>query len=534
MHNTSLSLAFAVVSIGFAATATAQVQQIHPLHQVGDLLIGDSFTSKVLRARDVNNNGDYNDAGEVTLYFDPAIALDPNTNLPYGASKLGNPIGMVHDMRGNVYVVDSSTSRTCFRMRDLNGDGDANDPGESNIWMDGTNGGGLSNFAFQGVTVDAAGNVWLTASGQGTGFTNIDRIFKTTDTNNDGDANDVGEQTVVYDRGVALLNGAILLDVPAWPGFMTDGNLYVTNGFTSNQGTYRLVDLNANNRYDDAGEISSVYSGLAGNPVPKFNWCTRYGRDGRLYVFNQTDRLVIRATDVDNNFRFDDVGEAAVFCQSGTGGFTWSGAFSLETRPDGAILVGDQGGSPNNRVLLFRDLDNSGDALGTGEQTAVLTFATSAFPTAKPRSMLFLPVEPSQFGTGCPTSLNTTPTLEWVRDGGIAKFGTTQFTMKTTGNIPFAPIYLLYSDSTLALPFDNIVGALTNPGCTLYPNLFSIEFNGLDFGFCDATGELIFSTPISPSPSLGGMTFTAQVMTVDTLISGTPLLLSNALLVPIL
>lgn len=518
-----------------AGAASAQVQQIHPLYQIGDLLIGDTGGSKILRAHDGNQNGNYSDAGELFVYFDPAVAVDPNTNLPYGASKLTNPVAMAMDMKANVYVVDSASTRTMFKLRDLNGDGDANDLGESSIFFDATNAAGWANFSMQGVVCDEAGNVIITTQGQGTGFANNDRIFKLVDVNNDGDANDMAETTVLYDRNTAFNNGAVVLDGPAWIGAMGDGNLYVTNGFSSSQGAWRLVDQSVppNGRFDDIGDIVGCYNGFGGNPIPNFTWCARFGQDGRFYLLNNTAKKVIASTDISANYIYDDTTEALTFAASGVGGITWTSAFGFEARPDGAILVGDQGGSPNNRLLLYKDLNGNNNAMDAGEQSVLLSFSTSAFPTAKPRSLLYLPIEPSTFGTALSSSLGVPPVLEWVRDGGIAKIGSPSFTMKVSNLFPGGPVYLFYADATYPIFFDTLLPGICDPACILYPSIFSAEFNAIDYGPADGAGELIMTAGLNGNPALAGLTFTAQVMSVD-LIAGTPLIFSNALLVPIL
>jgi hypothetical protein len=516
--------------------ANAQVLQILPFRQTTDLLVGDSFTSKVLRCHDGDNDGLYNSAGEVFLYFDPAVAIDPNTGLPYGAAKLGNPVSITVDLQGNVYVVDAGTTRTLFVTRDLNGDGDANDAGESRIFFDPTNAAGLNNFSMWGSVAAGDGTLYVTAAGQGTGFTNIDRIFHLVDLNNDGDALDAGEATVVYDRNTAIGNGAQAIDSPAWMGSMADGTLYLTNGFSSNQGVWRLVDLPAssNGRYDDMGEVQNAYTGLGGNPVPKFSWCSRFGVDGALYVLNQTDKKLIRAVDLNANFIYDDVGEGAAFCATGDGGILWSAIFELEVAPDGSVLIGDTGGAPNNRILKFKDLNNNGNAQDPGEQSVLLSFGSTPFPTSKPKCMAFLPVEPSTFGSGCPTSFGPAPTLEWVRSGGIAKFGTTTFRMQSKNLAPFSPAYLIYADATFPIVFDTIAPGLSDPSCILYPSIFSPELNAIDLGYSDGAGEVLFDAAINANPALMGTTFTAQILAVDTLATVNPIVFSNALLVPIL
>lgn len=524
----------ALAAATLASAAFAQIQQVQPFAQTGDLLVGDNFGSVILRFHDGNGNGNYNDSGEIFVYFDPAVALDPLTGLPYGAARLGNPTAMAVDLQGNVYVVDASaSSRTCFRLHDWNGDGDANDAGESLIFFDGTNGGGRANFSFQGVTVDGNNHVIVTTSGQGSGFTTLDRVFRLEDNNNDGDANDAGEQTLLYDRNTAAANGATVLDVPAWIGTLPDGGLYATNGFSTSQGAFRFTDTTIpNGRFDDAAETVPCYTGNGGNPAPKFTWCARFGRDGRFYLLNNTDKKLIAATDLDFNNSWDNPGEAITFAASTVGGITWGSCFGFEVRPDGAAILGDTGGSGNNRLLLYKDLNGNQDANDAGEQSVFVTFSTTPFPSAKPRSLLFLPLEPTELGAGCPTSQGSTPHLAWVRAGGIAKNGSLTFEMKATNLVPNLAAYLFYSDTTFPIPFDTLAPGFADPACILYPGIFSPEFNSFEMGYADNAGEISLVVPLNANPALAGSTFTAQVLSVD--ISGPPIVFSNALVVPIL
>lgn len=522
---TSLALAT------FCYQASAQTPQIVPFAKTADLLIGDNFTSKILRCSDLTADGDYNDAGEVTLYFDPAIALDPNSGLPYGAAKMGNPLAMCVDMMGWVYVADGGTTRTMFRIRDVDGDGDANDAGESSIFFDPTNVAGINNFSLSGVIATDSGHIYATLSGQGSGFTAIDRLVKLIDSNVDGDANDAGEHAIVWDRATAVTNGNTSLDSPSWIGTLPDGTLYVSNGNTNNQGIWRLADQPAtpDGIFNDAGEVTNVYGGANGNPPPKFIFCARFGQDGRMYLVNITDKRIIAATDVNANGIYDDVGEAAAFATSGDGGITISAMFGVDVRDDGTVVLGDTGGSPNNRLIGYKDLNFNGVASDPGEQTVLLSFSTTTFPTAKARSLQFLPKEPKQFGVGRISSSGSFLGFGAAPAGGLPKVGNPNFALQVVQAPIGVQAGLFYSDVTNPIPFATLAPGLSDPNSLLYPDVFNPGFGGqLAPGLTDVFGTGVFPLPIPPLPSLAGKTFTVQGFVID-FASPFPIVFSNAL-----
>ncbi|MBL8695986.1 MAG: hypothetical protein JNJ88_17965 [Planctomycetes bacterium] len=511
--------------------ATAQTPQIVPFAKTADLLIGDNFTSKILRCSDLTADGDYDDAGEVTLYFDPAVALDPNTGLPYGAAKMGNPLAMAVDMMGWVYVADGGTTRTLFRIRDVDGDGDANDAGESSIFFDPANAAGINNFALQGVIATDTGHIYATIAGQGSGFTTIDRLVKLIDSNGDGDANDAGEQAIVWDRATAVTNGNTSLDSPAWIGTLPDGTLYISNGNANNQGIWRLADQPAtpDGIFNDAGEVTHIYGGANGNPPPKFTFCARFGQDGRMYLVNITDKRIIAATDVNANGIYDDAGEAAAFATSGDGGITISAMFGVDVRDDGTVVLGDTGGSPNNRLIGYKDLNFNGVASDPGEQTVLLSFNTTTFPTAKARSLQFLPREPKPFGVGRISSSGSFLGFGAAPSGGLPKVGNPNFALQVVQAPIGVQAGLFYSDVTNPIPFTTLAPGLSDPNSLLYPDVFNPGFGGqLAPGLTDVFGTGAFPLPIPPLPSLAGKTFTVQGFVID-FASLFPIVFSNAL-----
>ncbi len=526
-----------VASIAFAALLApglaAQVHQIHPFQKTDDLIVGDSFGGIVLRCHDANGDGDYQDAGEVSVFFDPAVALDPTTGLPYGSASLGNPNGLTLDMQGWIYVSDPGTTRKIFRLKDLDGDGDANDAGESTIFFSEANAAGLTSFSLWCPVADANGVLHVSAAGQGSGATGTDRVFRLVDLNGDGDANDAGEHAVVFDRETSLLAGNPSIDSPAWIATLPDGSLYLTNGFISNQGLWRLRDLDLDGDFNDAGEVTSIYSGANGNPPPKFVWCARFAQNGRLYVYSQTDKRVLCAIDANRDGLYDGASEAFVFASSGDGGFVLSSAFNFDVRGDGAICVGDTGGSGNNKIVAYRDGDGDGVASGPGEQSVIVAFSTTAFASAKPRSLLFLPAPTAVVGAGCMSSAGSPLALSIPPTAGLSKLGNAAFQMTISSGPASAPAGLFYSDAVSPIPLATLAPGAAEPTCLLQTDILSSEFNAIAVPALDGSGSVTFALPIPPSPHLGGKTFVVQALVLDGA-GPFPLVLSNAVAIPML
>ena len=103
----------ALAATSLSTALTAQVPSAVPYLRSLDLLVTDSTYDGVWRCIDWNQDGDYNDPGELVSFYSDVI----------GQQALGNPncIGAAPD--GTVYVGDS-TNDLILALRDANGDGD--------------------------------------------------------------------------------------------------------------------------------------------------------------------------------------------------------------------------------------------------------------------------------------------------------------------------------------------------------------------------------------------------------------------------
>ena len=229
-------------------------------------------SNRVIRMRDLNNDGD---------------ALDVNERVVW-ADGLDEPRDIAHDGQGNWYVSELEEDRV-WRLNDLNNDGDALDVNERVLYADGING-AHSLLPF-------GGDLLSTAYFEG-------QIHRLADLNNDGDALDIGENTVVVD---SVLNPL---------GLQADrqGGLYFASWSTDT--VYHAKDNNADGDMLDVLEVLSyaddVFGGLNGP------WGMTDYHAGGLLLADYLDGQVLRLNDANGDGDALDVGDTYLFAD----GFT--------------------------------------------------------------------------------------------------------------------------------------------------------------------------------------------------------------------
>jgi hypothetical protein len=90
----------------------------------GRLLVTESTLGRIEVLSDLNGDGDFLDAGEAALFYDPR-----------GAHPFGSLTGLAAGPGGKVYAADSVTGLVLL-LEDRNGDGAALDPGEWSVFLD--------------------------------------------------------------------------------------------------------------------------------------------------------------------------------------------------------------------------------------------------------------------------------------------------------------------------------------------------------------------------------------------------------------
>ncbi|HTF87964.1 MAG TPA: hypothetical protein VK843_06110 [Planctomycetota bacterium] len=323
-----------------AASAAAQV----PFEPRSDLWVTDSTNDRIQRLQDLDFDGDYDDAGEVSVFYDDL----------QGPFALGNNNCILSLADGSVMVADT-TADFILTLRDTNGDGDAHDIGEAIAYFS-----SVANFA--GIEAQAisglarSGNVVWAAVAQG-GSTGKDFVLRLEDLNVDGDANDQGEAVEYFVRSDMSVPGtttadSIVQDVEVG----NDGNVYYleigSNG-TYAKGIYQLVDLDQNGTIDPATEvvpyfIPAVQTGSA------FHWAIEQDSNGWWYVQDTGNDFIWRARDGDASGTIDPANEASKWWTSPASSMVWD----MHLASDGQLYVSES--QNNERLFLMRDDDGSG------------------------------------------------------------------------------------------------------------------------------------------------------------------------------
>lgn len=465
----------------FAVSLCAQVPPATPFPRTADLLVVDTSTDGVLRLSDSNQDGDYNDAAEITNYYDPTLAAVAMTN--------ANGVTCAYD--GAVYTSDVSTD-TIYVMRDTNLDGDANDAGEARVFFDASNAGGLVTQLPYSLVADRIGRLFVAVTNQSPATT-PDRILMLWDLNADGDANDTGEATEYY--GVPGSTGSLAISIVTNVAIGPDDHVYFTDVGTSTgqRGVWRLVDLNLDGDCNDAGEANHFWNPGAGSAQ---YWSLAFDATGACYVTDHSsNEQVWRGFDADASSTID-ASEQTLFYQ--TAGSSW---WATVVRDDGTVLVCDTPpSSVADRITALRDGDNDGNALGLGESVEAYDASFSPTTTLVPHAAAFW----------------RAPLVELLPPT-VAIGQTVQFVVSATRPGDVTAVFLTPG---LAAPVP------LPPYGTLEVDVgFVVQ---VDVGAADGTGSFVISLPLDNDPVLIG-SFGVQAISGDFV----RLLLSNGTLLTI-
>ena len=301
MMRCAIALSLLVLAVaGFALQADAQVL---PLERTGSLILLDQGDDLVYRLTDFNLDGDYNDLGEIIEFYD---AADPG-----GASS--SPFTLTTGPRGYVYLSNSSLNHI-VRLKDINGDGDAEDAGESLIYIDSSNASGAGLSALFGMAFDTNGDLYVSNSGSGS---SIDWVGRCRDLDGDGDCNDAGEITVFYDSPTASGLGLPVLKTPLFCLLLSDGWLLVTdvNAPAGNDVILRMKDLNGDGDVYDAGELGVFYDDTVGSVAFDMVDTLALTHDGKLILNDSGQDKLFIAEDLNGGRRHRGCGRGGPLSQ---------------------------------------------------------------------------------------------------------------------------------------------------------------------------------------------------------------------------
>jgi hypothetical protein len=189
----------------------------------GRYILEEENYDQTICLEDKNNDGDFADTGECYLFcalYDGArsaasyIDVDKHPDIGNGATQLPianeirnhaivattNPV--TYYLMSADFTATNPDAAIIYRGRDLNKDGDINDKGEVNVFWDGSLDSKGANKGYNfcvGMTADIAGRVYVSVEWNGT--PDHEQFLLLQDKNSDGDANDAGEMTLLWDLG---------------------------------------------------------------------------------------------------------------------------------------------------------------------------------------------------------------------------------------------------------------------------------------------------------------------------------------------
>ncbi|MEM6408885.1 MAG: VPLPA-CTERM sorting domain-containing protein [Pseudomonadota bacterium] len=328
-------------------------------------LFSDQTTDQVLFAADLNNDGDANDAGEIRVFFDDSngSALNMPTN---------NVFQLTQSAAGDVYVGDGS-SDTVYRLRDRNGDDDAQDAGEASVWFSSANANGFALQTANGIAVGGDGAVYVVEADT-LANPNGDVVYRTTDLNGDGDANDAGESSVWLDLGA--------LDPSSSPFEITfDGDAaFITDTAGGSPRIYRAEDIDGNG----AVEMSEVVEYVAQGDAPFA--LSLSASAGNLFAQDLFTDGLIKYTDVDGNGLIDVASEATNVWDPT--GFVNGAIFDFAIKGSSGFVISNEF-NDDDKVLSLFDLNGDGDFLDANETQSFVLFSEQGTYPLRPRSVAF-------------------------------------------------------------------------------------------------------------------------------------------------
>lgn len=362
----------------------------------------------IVRLVDLNGDGDYHDAGEATQFFGPGNADGwPGV----GSAQCILVLGPDDLLAGDGEEAGAFDTRV-YRLRDLNGDGDAMDAGEATEFWNSILPIGVNFDRPKEITIGPDGAFYL-ADNNTINFDNDtpEAVWRLADLNNDGDVNDPGEVTLYKElapvgsafgficedfkwnsAGELVFSNAesssnddmiwiIKTDLSLQP-YASDNDLlgigYGKVGMTLDPLTENpvmaafdifdvrrieeLADLNGNGRIDDLNESINRYrSDVAAEPI-LWNYQgsnvfdVDFAPDGSLWLLNNVNDLIIRFVDLNDDRDFNDANEAAIIYAGATAAA--NGAFEItfpRTVGFAVIAAGPAGDLSGDNCVDFDD-----------------------------------------------------------------------------------------------------------------------------------------------------------------------------------
>ncbi len=314
---------------------------------------------------------------------------DPDGARPNDADHSDGPARTTASSALLVVFVHDQSSDQILRLRDLNGDGDAHDPGEATLFYDDSPPAALGIDNAQGLV--ALGPDTLLATDN---FA-PDNIVLLNDADSDGSALGAGEASVWFG---GLLPGGFSLTNPAELTPLGDGSYLLLDNNTLDtanpEAVYILEDLNADNDVDDAGEAVLFHELSPAGVSATTTFDAVRDESGFVYTIDITDPSSIESIDIidpTGATRSEWIDSSDLFSLVG---IVLGSSFELAHLPDtDEILFGASNLSNAQLIVAAKDRNGSNTIDVASEVRLVWSESSHAdgFSTGSPRDFWLMP-----------------------------------------------------------------------------------------------------------------------------------------------